>query len=203
MRRVIAIAVAGASLAGCSSFSFDSLKPTPPPVQVQLDSIPSGADAVTSLGPGCRRPARFRCPRRQRFLRHLQPAQVPADHGPGAGHPQPRRFHHPRLRHDRSQSGGCGTQAGRSPPRATRKPMRPKRPKPPKAAAAPAAAGSPFPTPASQPATGAGCHSQTADLLALHTRTTDCRRVATCLDCVSGGITDVTMDVLAPQTRHE
>src|SRR5882724_2325576 len=56
MRRVIAIAFAGAALAGCSSFSFDSFKPTPPTVQVQLESTPPGADAVTSLGPACKTP---------------------------------------------------------------------------------------------------------------------------------------------------
>jgi hypothetical protein len=56
MRRVIAIAVAGASLAGCSSFSLDSLKPAPPTVQVQIESQPQGADAKTSLGPGCKTP---------------------------------------------------------------------------------------------------------------------------------------------------
>ncbi|WP_454618416.1 hypothetical protein [Bradyrhizobium cenepequi] len=56
MRRVIAIAVAGASLAGCSSFSWDSFKSAPPPVQVQLESTPPGADAVTSVGPGCKTP---------------------------------------------------------------------------------------------------------------------------------------------------
>ena len=56
MRRVIVIAVTGASLAGCSSFSMDAFKPTPPTVQVQLDSVPPGADAVTSVGPGCKTP---------------------------------------------------------------------------------------------------------------------------------------------------
>jgi hypothetical protein len=56
MRRVIVIAVAGASLAGCSSFSMDAFKPTPPTVQVQLDSVPPGADALTSVGPGCKTP---------------------------------------------------------------------------------------------------------------------------------------------------
>src|ERR1700730_15524896 len=56
MHRVIALAVAGATLAGCSSFSLDALKPAPPPVQVQLDSVPPGADARTSLGPGCKTP---------------------------------------------------------------------------------------------------------------------------------------------------
>ena len=33
MRRVIVIAVAGASLAGCSSFSMDAFKSAPPTVQ--------------------------------------------------------------------------------------------------------------------------------------------------------------------------
>jgi hypothetical protein len=56
MRRVFAIAVAGASLAGCSSFSWDSFKSAPPTVQVQLESVPPGADAVTSVGPGCKTP---------------------------------------------------------------------------------------------------------------------------------------------------
>lgn len=61
MRRVIAIAVGGASLAaslgGCSSFSMgDYFKSTPPSIQVQLESNPPGADAKTSLGPGCKTP---------------------------------------------------------------------------------------------------------------------------------------------------
>jgi hypothetical protein len=56
MRRVIVIAAAGISLAGCSSFSFDMFKSTPPTVQVQLDSTPQGADAKTSLGPSCKTP---------------------------------------------------------------------------------------------------------------------------------------------------
>jgi hypothetical protein len=60
MRRVIAIAVAGASLGGCSSLSVGSVtdyfKSTPPTVQVQLESNPPGADAKTSVGPGCKTP---------------------------------------------------------------------------------------------------------------------------------------------------
>jgi hypothetical protein len=56
MRRVIVIAAAGASLAGCSSFSLDAFKPTPPTVQVQLESAPPGAEARTSLGPSCKTP---------------------------------------------------------------------------------------------------------------------------------------------------
>jgi hypothetical protein len=62
MRRVIAIAIAGTSLAGCSSFSLDSLKPTPPAIQVQLESSPPGADAKTSLGPGCKTPCSVSVP---------------------------------------------------------------------------------------------------------------------------------------------
>ena len=57
IRRVIAVAAAGASLAGCSSSSLgDYFKSTPPSIQVQLESQPSGADAKTSLGPGCKTP---------------------------------------------------------------------------------------------------------------------------------------------------
>ena len=62
MRGIVAIAVAGMSLAGCSSFSTDSFKPTPPTVQVQLESIPPGADAKTSLGPGCKTPCSVAVP---------------------------------------------------------------------------------------------------------------------------------------------
>src|SRR5260370_22287661 len=62
MRRGIAIAAAGLSLAGCSSFSFDAFRSTPPTVQLQLDSVPSGADALTSLGPGCKTPCSVAVP---------------------------------------------------------------------------------------------------------------------------------------------
>ena len=55
MRRVLAIALAGASLAGCSSVG-SYFKSTPPTIQVQLESQPEGADATTSLGPGCKTP---------------------------------------------------------------------------------------------------------------------------------------------------
>jgi hypothetical protein len=59
MRRLIVIAAASVGLAGCSSLSslsLDSLKPAPTPVNVQLESMPPGADARTSLGPGCKTP---------------------------------------------------------------------------------------------------------------------------------------------------
>ena len=54
MRRVIAIALAAATLSGCSSFAL--FKSDPPKAQVQLESQPEGADAVTSVGPGCKTP---------------------------------------------------------------------------------------------------------------------------------------------------
>jgi hypothetical protein len=55
MRRVIAVA-ATLSLAGCSSFSTDYFKPTPPTMQLQLESTPAGAEARTSVGPSCKTP---------------------------------------------------------------------------------------------------------------------------------------------------
>jgi|SRR5437763_1658647 hypothetical protein len=56
--RLIVIAAASLGLAGCSSLSSmtDSLKPAPTPVTLQLDSVPPGADARTSLGPSCTTP---------------------------------------------------------------------------------------------------------------------------------------------------
>jgi hypothetical protein len=60
MRHAFAIAVAGVSLAGCSSFSTDYFKPAPPTLQLQLESNPPGADARTSLGPGCKTPCAVR-----------------------------------------------------------------------------------------------------------------------------------------------
>ena len=62
MRRVIAIAVAGVGLAGCSSFSLDSFKSAPPLVPVALESVPPGADATTSLGPACKTPCSVQVP---------------------------------------------------------------------------------------------------------------------------------------------
>jgi hypothetical protein len=55
------MAVTAIGLAGCSSFSstgdyFSSLRSPPPAIQVQLESTPPGAEARTSLGPGCKTP---------------------------------------------------------------------------------------------------------------------------------------------------
>ncbi|MFZ5738280.1 MULTISPECIES: hypothetical protein [Rhodopseudomonas] len=55
MRQLVVIALAGLSLGGCASMS-DAFKSTPPDVTVQLDSVPSGADAVASTGQSCKTP---------------------------------------------------------------------------------------------------------------------------------------------------
>src|SRR5476649_99275 len=152
MRRVIVIAVAGASLAGCSSFSWDSLKPTPPTVQVQLDSVPTGADARTSLGPGCKTPCSVAVPvpdagfsvtyTLNKFLPATVPVQViriPGD------------FSTPASTTLDPNPVVAELQPAGPPPKAARKPvMRPKTPNPPKGAPA-APAGSPFPDPSAPP----------------------------------------------------
>jgi hypothetical protein len=146
MRRVIVIAVAGFSLAGCSSFSLDSLKPTPPPLQVQLESTPPGADARTSVGPGCKTPCSvsitapdsgfsvtYTLPRFQPATVPVQVIRIPGDFtNPGSTTTDP----NPVV---------AELQPAGPPPKAPRKMMKPKRPKPPKTAGAPPPAGSPFP----------------------------------------------------------
>ena len=86
MRRAFALAVAAISLAGCSSFSTDNwnyFKSTPTTIQVQLESTPPGADARTSIGPGCKTPCSVSVlPPETGFtvnyaLPGMQPASVP------------------------------------------------------------------------------------------------------------------------------
>jgi hypothetical protein len=151
MRRVIAIAAAGFSLAGCSSFSMgDYFKSTPPTVQVQLDSQPKGANARTSIGPSCKTPCSVTLPitpettgfsvtyELDKFLPATvqalvtrnpgdfsTPASINVDPNPVVGELQP-----------------LGP-----PPKAKKRVMRPKKPKPAAAAAEPAA-DSAFPAPA-------------------------------------------------------
>jgi hypothetical protein len=141
MRRVIAIAVAGASLAGCSSFSWDAFKPTPPTVQVQLESAPPGADARTSLGPGCKTPCSVAVPAPDNgfsvsyTLNKFQPATVPVQiiRVPGD-------LTTPASTNIDPNPVFAELQPAGPPPRGAHKPMPPKKPKPPKggAAAAPA-----------------------------------------------------------------
>jgi hypothetical protein len=77
--RVVLIVAAGLSLAGCSS--TDLFKSTPPQVTLQMDSTPPGADAVTSVGPGCKTPCSVQVPAGENFtvtytLAKYQPATV-------------------------------------------------------------------------------------------------------------------------------
>lgn len=152
MRRVIVIAVAGFSLAGCSSFSLDAFKPTPPTIQVQLESAPPGADARTSVGPGCKTPCSVAVPAPDTgfsvtyTLNRFQPATVPVQviRIPGDLTSPASTTIDPNPVFAELQPAG-------PPPRPIRKMMKPKRPRPPKAAMAPPPAGSPFPDPAQAP----------------------------------------------------
>jgi hypothetical protein len=140
MRRAIAIAVAGTSLAGCSSLSFDSFKSAPPLVKVALESTPPGADATTSLGPACKTPCSIDVPAPDAgfsvtfAMPRFQPVTVPVQvsRNPGDYTSPPTTIIDPSPVFAELQPA--------APPPKARKPMRPKKPKPPKAAAAPAAA---------------------------------------------------------------
>ncbi len=160
MRRVIVIAAAGFSLAGCSSFSMDAFKSTPPTVQVQLDSTPQGADARTSLGQGCKTPCSVAVTAPDAgfsvtyTMDKFQPATVPVQviHDPGD-------FTTPAKTNIDPNPVVAELQAGGPPPKPAKK-ARPKKPKP-AAAAAPAApasgaADSAFPAPATQAAAPSG-----------------------------------------------
>ncbi len=140
MRRVIVIAAAGASLAGCSSVSFDSFKPAPSAVQVQLESTPPGADARTSLGQSCKTPCSVSLSAPEGgfsvtyALNKFQPATVQVQVTPGdfLNLGAPTITPNPVV---------AELQPALPPPRAAAK-MRPKKPRPPKGTAA-APAGSP------------------------------------------------------------
>ena len=156
MRRVFAIAVAGAALSslltGCASFSFDAFKSAPPLIPVQLESNPPGADATTSLGPGCKTPCTLSVPAPESgftvtfALPRFQPATVPVQviRNPGDFSTPASTIVDPSPVFAELRPAG-------PPPRA--KSVRPKKPKKPKPAAAAAPEASPFPTPAAaQPA---------------------------------------------------
>jgi hypothetical protein len=159
MRRVIVIAVAGVSLAGCSSFpsmssfSLDAFKSAPPTVQIQLDSVPQGADARTSLGPGCKTPCAVSVAAPDSgfsvtySMARFQPATVPVQviRVPGD-------FSTPASTTFDPNPVVAELQPAGPPPKAPKMHRpKPKKPKAPKGGAAPAAAGSPFPEPAQAP----------------------------------------------------
>jgi len=148
MRRVIVIALAGASLAGCSSFSLDAFRPTPPTVQVQLDSVPPGADAVTSVGPSCKTPCSVAVQTPGAgfsvtyTLNKFQPMTIPVQviRTPGD-------LTSPATTTVDPNPVVAELQPAGPPPRAAarKKVLKPKKPKAPKGTAAAPAAGSPFP----------------------------------------------------------
>jgi hypothetical protein len=151
MRGAIVIAVAGACLAGCSSFSLDAFKPAPPTLQVQLDSLPPGAEAHTSLGPGCKTPCSVAVPAPDSgfsvtyTLNKFQPATIPVQviRIPGDLSTPASTTYDPNPVVAELQPAG-------PPPKAAAKavPKR-KKPKPPTGTAA-APAASPFPNPPSR-----------------------------------------------------
>ena len=155
MRRVIAVALAsllGAiGLGGCSSMSWDMFKSAPPAIQVRLESNPQGADATTSLGPGCKTPCSVSVPAPDApftvafALPKYQPASVPVDLIKNPGD-----FTTPASVTTDPSPVFAELQPA-VPPKPVRKPHRSKKPKPAAPAAAPAeaapAAASPFPDP--------------------------------------------------------
>jgi hypothetical protein len=131
--------------------SLDMFKSTPPSMQVQLESAPPGADAKTSLGPGCKTPCSVSVPAPDTSfsvsyaLNKYQPATVQVqvvrtDSATATTDPNP---------------VFAELQPAGPPPKPPRKPMRPKKPKPPKAAAAPdAGSDTQFPDPNAAPPPG-------------------------------------------------
>ncbi len=83
MRRAFIVAAAALTLAGCGSLpSMDFMKSTPPQMTLQLESVPPGAEAKTSLGPTCRTPCAVSVPATPSFtvtytLDRYQPQTVP------------------------------------------------------------------------------------------------------------------------------
>ena len=123
---------------------MDAFKPAPPAIQVQLDSIPSGADAKTSVGPGCKTPCSVAVPAvdtgftvtytMNKFLPVTVPVQViniPGD------------FDSPASTSIDPNPVVAELKPAGPPPKPVRRP--PPKPMQPKPAAAPAA--SPFPPP--------------------------------------------------------
>jgi len=151
MRRVIAIAVTGLGLAGCSSFSMDYFKSAPAPVQLQLESVPPGAEARTSIGPSCKTPCSVSLtPPEGGFtvsytLNKFQPATVPVQVIGSSGDV----FTASTMKIDPNPVVAELQPA--VPPKAASPPMRPKKPKKPAAATPAAGTGSPDPGQAPPP----------------------------------------------------
>jgi hypothetical protein len=148
MRRVIAIAATAITLGGCSSFSTDYFKPTPPTMQIQLESTPPGAEARTSIGPSCKTPCSVTVVVPEGgfsvsyTLNQFQPVTIPVQVSGSPGN-----FFAPGTTKVDPNPVVAQLQPI-VPPKSVHQPMRPKRPKKPKnTAAAPPAAESAFPDP--------------------------------------------------------
>jgi hypothetical protein len=147
MRRVIAIAATAASVAGCSSFSTDYFKPTPPTMQIQLESMPPGAEARTSIGPSCKTPCAVTVVVPEGgfsvsyTLSQFQPVTIPVQVSGSPG-----SFFTPGT--TRIDPNPVVAQLQPIlPPKSARPPMRPKKPKKPRNPAAAPDSGSAFPDP--------------------------------------------------------
>jgi hypothetical protein len=132
--------------------SFDAFKATPPTVQVQLESTPPGADAVTSLGPACKTPCSVAVAAPDSgfsvtyTLNKFQPVTIPVQVV--------------RISGDFSAPGSTAVDpnpvvaelqpAGPPPKAARKKVLKPKKPAPPQSAAAPAGSAFPAPPPATR-----------------------------------------------------
>jgi hypothetical protein len=155
MHRVVASAPLAAILAGglggCSS--LDYFKSAPPIVQVQLESKPPGADAKTSLGPGCKTPCSVSVPAPDTGfsvsyeLPKFRPltVQVQVIHNPGDLAAPDATVTDPNPVYAELQPAGA-------PPKSIRKRARTKKPK---IAAVPVPAESAFPDPNIAPAPAA------------------------------------------------
>jgi hypothetical protein len=151
-RRVVAMALVGGCLSGCSSMpslSWDYFKSAPPTIQVQLESQPPGADARTSVGPGCKTPCNVSVAAPDTgftvtySLPKFQPATIPVQvtRNPGDLTTAATTTIDPNPVFAQLQPAG--------PPPKVHGPKKKK-----KAAAAPATADSPFPDPNSAPPPG-------------------------------------------------
>jgi hypothetical protein len=159
MYRVIAVAVGGLLLAGCSSSSsfLDGLKPGPSTDTVRFESEPPGADAKTSNGQTCKTPCSLTLPTEGPLtvtfsLNGYQPEQETIEPIDQVGSPPQFRPNPVMVELTPAPPPAAKPKPK---PRAARKPAaakpataKPAAPKP--AAAAPAPASAPAPAPAPQ-----------------------------------------------------
>lgn len=160
MRRVIVVSLAGIALSGCASFSIPGsgiFSSTPSPVTIQLESMPSGAEARTSSGPSCRTPCSLSVPAEPMTVTFTmdkyQPQTVSLQPTKRvAANPNPDVQFESYVTDLDPNPVFAQLELAAPPKRAKRPPKRPPAKRPPATSAAPAsaapAASSPFPAPA-------------------------------------------------------